>query len=269
MAPDIAAALSDPQTGDRLPFHGFEVVTDLAELRGAGAGPVDVAGPSRSGHSCRSRPRLSSRAWSAAEPSTRSLRYSCRQYTGPAGVGVALPRAPQRSLGTAVEREHKISVARAVLSACADQGYGVAGSLATRLHQVDGAREPDDNDLFTDHVVNGKAVRGRITAALREAGYTVDQLVAWNTYPDGAGEQNRKLSVSQRPPHRRSGRSQGVGSVDMGRAGPVVQRRRAALHTGESPFRMAGRAILRYPALRGPSHGGRVTGSACPPGCAR
>ncbi|POX36199.1 hypothetical protein C3486_34820 [Streptomyces sp. Ru73] len=41
-APDIAAALADPQTGDWLLFHGFEVVTDLALLSGPAAGPVDV-----------------------------------------------------------------------------------------------------------------------------------------------------------------------------------------------------------------------------------
>jgi hypothetical protein len=95
-----------------------------------------------------------------------------------------------------VETAHKAAIARTALAACADQGYAVAGSLAMYLHQVDGARQPDDIDLFTNKLVNGEAVRGNVRAALEAAGYHTEQLVAWSTHPDGGGPQNAKLRVS-------------------------------------------------------------------------
>ncbi|MFC3587968.1 hypothetical protein ACFOSC_29665 [Streptantibioticus rubrisoli] len=95
-----------------------------------------------------------------------------------------------------METAHKAAIARTALAACADQGYAVAGSLAMWLHEVDGARVPDDIDLFTNKLVNGEEVRGNVRAALEAAGYRTEQLVAWSTHPDAVGPQNAKLRVS-------------------------------------------------------------------------
>ena len=95
-----------------------------------------------------------------------------------------------------METAHKAAIARTALAACGDQGYAVAGSLAMWLHEVDGARNPDDIDLFTNKLVDGEAVRGNVRAALEAAGYRTEQLVAWNTHPDAVGPQNAKLRVS-------------------------------------------------------------------------
>jgi hypothetical protein len=42
IAPDIAAARTAPDAGEWLLFNGFEVVEDLAVLRGPAEGPLDV-----------------------------------------------------------------------------------------------------------------------------------------------------------------------------------------------------------------------------------
>ncbi|MEU1627739.1 nucleotidyl transferase AbiEii/AbiGii toxin family protein [Streptomyces sp. NPDC020096] len=120
-----------------------------------------------------------------------------------------------------METAHKIAVARTALAACADHGYAVAGSLAMQLHQVDGARDPDDIDLFTNKLVDGEAVRGGVRAALEAAGYHTEQLVAWSTHPDAVGPQNAKLRVSHP--------EQGSVVIDMVRAPRYVP---AADHAG-------------------------------------
>ncbi|WP_030608236.1 hypothetical protein [Streptomyces sclerotialus] len=147
VAPDIAGALTDPQTGDWLLFHGFEVVPDLAALRGPDAGPVDVPAhltdrklPARINVSepwyCT---LLYRKLLLKARPPTR---HGCSAGTGcgscgraagpgldPARMGDLFPRTSQRrpGPGPALQKKPKIAVARAVLSACGDEGYGVAG----------------------------------------------------------------------------------------------------------------------------------------------
>ena len=97
--------------------------------------------------------------------------------------------------------EQQLQVARLALATCGSRGYVLAGSLALHVHDVAGARDPDDIDLFVNELLDdAEAVRGQVTQALSAAGYHVDELVAWGRLPDLESPQNAHLTVSH-PQH--------------------------------------------------------------------
>lgn len=97
--------------------------------------------------------------------------------------------------------EHQLQVARLALDTCGSRGYVLAGSLALHVHDVAGARDPDDIDLFVNELLDdAEAVRGQVTQALSAAGYHVDELAAWGRLPDVESTQNAYLRVSH-PQH--------------------------------------------------------------------
>ncbi|MQS16487.1 hypothetical protein F7Q99_30910 [Streptomyces kaniharaensis] len=95
-----------------------------------------------------------------------------------------------------MNRDEKLAVARLVLKVCEEEGYQLAGSLAQYAHGVEGAREPDDVDLFTDKIMDAEAVRERVGAALREHGYEVEVTRTWFSHPFVAGDQCADLKVT-------------------------------------------------------------------------
>ncbi|MFD6334250.1 hypothetical protein ACFWGI_32345 [Streptomyces niveus] len=100
-----------------------------------------------------------------------------------------------------MRNERQIEVARLALAVCGSRGYALAGSLAIQMHDVTGARDSGDVDLFVNELLDdADTVRADVAQALRAAGYHVEQAATWGVTPGAATAQNADIVVSH-PEH--------------------------------------------------------------------
>ncbi|GAA1193565.1 nucleotidyl transferase AbiEii/AbiGii toxin family protein [Streptomyces rhizosphaericus] len=103
-----------------------------------------------------------------------------------------------------MNREQQLEIARIALTACAERGYALAGSLALHVHRVAGARDADDIDLFVNQILDdADTVRQEVAQTLRTAGYQVQVAATWGYSSATASAQNGELTVSH-PQHSTS-----------------------------------------------------------------